>query len=219
MLYIRDVSVTNFTVVNSSVTYAECDSDIKYNIENFDADIVMPNFASPVRVNTKFTLNDQQFSIDLKSSNINDIINQQKGEIYVSVNSDIANADISADYKINAKNPTFLEKSSFDVKITNISLKNIAKYTSLPASNFVNIPNINITTSLKIDPNSIQVSKTEITNGDVSIKADSFNVKVADLSSLKTIATKGAYHNFCVKDTKFTGCTIHCCAKYKKIPK
>jgi uncharacterized protein involved in outer membrane biogenesis len=192
MLYIRDISLTNFSISNSSVSYSECNSKVAYNIDKFNATISVPNFQSPVNAQISFLLNDQNFDITFKSSNINDIINNKKGEAHITVNSDIAKINASTQYKINTNNPTFVEKASATLKITDVSIKNVMKYLSMEWQGFdTSLPNINMETALEIDSNNIKIANTEIAMGDISIATKGFDVTIGKSFSPLTLSTAG----------------------------
>lgn len=191
MLYIRDISLTNFSITDSNISYSTCNSNVSYRIEKFNANISMPNFQSPLNANISFFLNGQSFDLTAKSSNIHDILQNNEGKAHITLISDITNIVATAKYKLNMQNPTFFEHASLELKATDISLQNAMKYASQENTMLNSIPHINITMLTEITGNSVKVNKADISLADISITAKDIDINISEKLSAETISTSG----------------------------
>lgn len=189
--YIKDFGISNFTIKRSSFTYADCNSDKQYAVKNIDINISIPSFDDEISADMTVMINNNKVKVDLQSSNLKDIVYEHKGTITTNLYSDIGNVTFLAKYYFDKNFQTFFDKTTIEIKGTNITVAKLAKILGIESTKFDFAPSINFILTGKVNSTSATVDNLSLNFGNANIKGNDINIFIADRNKLETISANG----------------------------
>ncbi|MFT4967509.1 MAG: hypothetical protein ACI9CD_000516 [Candidatus Deianiraeaceae bacterium] len=191
LLSIREITLKNFSITNSAISYKDCDLKDDYQIQDFNSSLTIPSFDSPINTAIDFIINEQKISLILKSSNLKDIFYKNQGDIHFVLNSSFGNLEGDGTYNFNKNNPTFFNSANITLQANDISPANISKYLYIENQILENAPTINFITQLQITKNTVKSIKTSIDAKDIEVSTKDIEISLPSRNDVSQIKSNG----------------------------
>ena len=186
-LKFKSISLSHLRISNTNFSYKVCKTDIFHKITNIEAKISAPNADAKIESQSSMSINNYTFNININSSSLNELLKKNKGEIELSMQSELGNIKADAKYKINKKNPILFDELKLNITANNLSGERLAKQTQKENKFLNKLPPIDFSFGAELKNHKLSVSHFVVKSKYLSMKAREINGTISQNPLLSNV--------------------------------